>query len=360
MYRQVTIAVCLTAALSSAVSAQEPLNAPTGSTQTVTEPNPEPTFINVVGISNDYQVGPGDLLEIKVIDNTDLDQTLRVSAAGEISYPMLGLLRVGDLSAFEVEDLIATQLRNKGLIERPDVLVSVTEYHAKPIYVSGAVFTPKEFVMSQELTVADALLLAGGLRFNAADDALLYRRVSRRKTDAESSGSDGPAVTGGPGSDTEIIKVDLKPFKEGRFLEASLKLRRGDAIVVPDRQTNPFYVVGEVIDPRNYFFVPGKEMTVSQAVSMAGGPTATAKLSAILIVRTDTAGRREDITVDFVEILEGKQQDVVIHSHDVIFVPGSKVKTITHGMAMLTDEYILSETFRVGRRMQMPDGPEDR
>jgi polysaccharide biosynthesis/export protein len=303
----------------------------------IQQPDGPPPFMNVRGFSGDYQVGPGDLLDIQVVGNDALRQSLRVSNSGEISFPMLDLVPVAELTSFQIEAEIARRLTDKGLVNQPEVLVFIRDYQAKPVYVSGAVVNPGEFIMSQDLTVIDAILLAGGLRFNAADEGLLHRRSKQG---------------------VETIKVDLRPLKQGQFLESALPLKRGDSLVVPELYMNAFFVVGEVLDPRNFFYIPGKTLMASQAISSAGGPLPTAKLSDGMLVRYDAQGNRTELRVDWGAILSGKQPDFPIRPNDVIFVPGSKVKTITHGMLALSDAMVMGASFRVGRRMQLNDPAE--
>lgn len=345
MWRNVLVTVAALMIMSPGARGQQP-SAP------VAPAGPTTAFVNLSRVSNDYQVGAGDLLAIQVIGNADLTQELRISNSGEISFPMLGLIQVADLTTFEVEDAIASRLREKGLIKDPDVLVFVREYQAKPVYVSGAVVTPGEFVMSQELTASEAVLLAGGLQFNAADEGVIHRRSSGART--------GPlpvpeSSAGAP--DVEVIEFDLRPIKEGRFLENALSLRAGDVIIIPEMRMQPFYVVGELIEPRNFFYPPTKVLTASQAISWAGGPLPTAKMSKGILVRYDENGQRIERKVDYAAILKGKQPDFPIQPNDIIFIPGSRAKTLAHGMLGLADTMTMSAAFRIGRTYQLPDPP---
>jgi polysaccharide export outer membrane protein len=267
---------------------------------------------------------------------------------------MIGSISVADLTTIEIEAVIAARLKEKDLIQEPEVLVYISEYQAKPIYVSGAVINPGQFMMSQELTVMDAILLSGGLQFSSDDYALVHRRVSPQGGGTPASMSDASGV---PSPGTEVIKVDLRPFKEGRIAEADVPLRRGDVVVVPVRQLSAFFVVGEVIEPRNFAFSPQRQLTASQAISWAGGPTKTAKMSDGMLIRYDKNGERKEMTVDYAAILKGEQDDFPIEENDIIFVPGSKVKTIGQGMLMLTDNMVMQASFRIGRTYQQPDAP---
>jgi len=42
----------------------------------------------------DYKIGPEDLIEISVFEEEKLNKTVRVSSQGNISLPLLGILRV--------------------------------------------------------------------------------------------------------------------------------------------------------------------------------------------------------------------------------------------------------------------------
>lgn len=353
MSRSVWITIALLLVPAWPAVAQEPEEEPRQ--VIIRDPIAPEAFINVSGFSGDYQIGPGDQLDIQVLGREDLRSTVRVSNLGEINVPMLGLVPVLDKTTFEVEDEIALRLREAGLVLKPEVLASVLEYQAKPISVMGAVTTPGEFLMSQTLTLVDAILMAGGLRFNAADEAFLYRRPEGSSL-SPTVLSMSPGVTL-PG--VELVKVDLRPLKEGRFHEAdTTALRRGDVIVVPSEVVEQFFVVGDVLDPRNYMYTPGKPLMASQAISWAGGPLRTAKLSEGMLVRYDERGNRTEIKVDWGAIIRGKQQDFPIQPNDIIFVPGSAFKTITYGLLDLTGNMMQSTAFRIGRTYQLPDAPE--
>jgi polysaccharide export outer membrane protein len=308
-------------------------------------------------LSDDYQLGPGDLIEVQVVGHDDMTQSVRVSNSGEISLSRIGLLKVADLTSFDVESLVASKIREKELIREPDVLVFIREYQSKPIYVSGAVVTAGEFVMSRELTVADAILLAGGLRFNAGDEAYLHRRVS---LDAKSIPvADIASQPSLARAGDQVIKINLRPLKEGRFFEVEVPMKKGDVLVVPQRQMNSFFVVGDVIDPHNFVYPPGTTLMVSQAISWAQGPTPTAKMSEGMLVRYDSAGNRQESKVDYAAILSGRQPDFAIQPNDIIFIPGSVAKTISHGLVQATGVMIMQQSFRYGRQIEYSNRTSD-
>jgi hypothetical protein len=61
--------------------------------------------------------------------------------------------------------------------------------------------------------------------------------------------------------------------------------------------------------------------------------------------------------MDWGAIIRGKQKDFPIEPNDILFVPGSGIKTITHGLLLLTGNMMQSTAFRIGRTYQLPDAP---
>jgi polysaccharide export outer membrane protein len=90
-----------------------------------------------------------------------LGGTFLVSPEGMIGLPVIGKLRVSDKSTSEVAVRIAAELKQKaGLLAAPEVTVEIVEY--PPIYVVGAVTTPGSYQFRPDLTVLQALAIAGG------------------------------------------------------------------------------------------------------------------------------------------------------------------------------------------------------
>ncbi|MBN1568197.1 MAG: polysaccharide biosynthesis/export family protein [Acidobacteria bacterium] len=317
-------------------------------------------FQRLPGIAPDYQLGPGDLLTIDVTGNKALKRTVNISNSGNISFPFIGELRVEDLTAEELEVEIARRLKDQRLMKNPEVLVYIESYAAKPISVVGEVDCPGEYVMTQRLTIMDAILIAGGLDITASRYGYLHRRIAQDKG-AEKSRigepigrkpilnilSDGnaqqPEIMKSPeiaSPGTEVIKIDLQPAKEGGVIAPNIPLRAGDVLVVPRRNIRVFYVIGEVEKPGAYEIDSEASLPASQAISYAGGPAKTAKMADGILVRQKENGERQESKVDYSAILKGKQKDFEVLSNDVIFIPGSKAKTLGYGLLGILPETI--------------------
>jgi polysaccharide export outer membrane protein len=51
----------------------------------------------------DYQVGPEDLLEIGIFGQEKLNRTVRVSGQGDITMPLVGVVKVAGLTPQKIE-----------------------------------------------------------------------------------------------------------------------------------------------------------------------------------------------------------------------------------------------------------------
>jgi polysaccharide export outer membrane protein len=296
----------------------------------------EATFLRMPRLSPEYVLGEGDRLDIRVVDGGALNDALRaltVSNTGEITLPYVGSVQAAGLTASQLEETVARLLEDRQLIKQPAVLVYVTDYRAKPIYIMGQVDNPGEYMMSQELTLMEGILMAGGIDPGAGSFAYLHRR--------KAPGGPAPQVDrvleqptlAEP--NTEIITIDLRPLKKGGVPEPDVVLRKGDLLVIPTSADRRFYVLGDVRSPGSKEIPPPPErpLTVAQAIAQAGGPNKTAKLSEGLLVRySEKDGSREQHKVDFFAILRGDQPDIPILPNDIIFIPGSNAKTVAYGM----------------------------
>ncbi|WP_290525591.1 polysaccharide export protein [Alcanivorax sp.] len=137
-----------------------------------------PEEINLSDDQYDYQVGPGDVLQITVWDHPELTipaGSLRSSEEsgnwvhndGTIFYPYVGIINVEGLKVTEIRDMITERLSR--YIENPQVDVSVAAFRHKRIYVTGEVDEPGLYPVTNVPTrLIDAIGEAGGLT-TAAD-----------------------------------------------------------------------------------------------------------------------------------------------------------------------------------------------
>jgi protein involved in polysaccharide export with SLBB domain len=118
----------------------------------------------------DYKIGPSDLLDISVYQDKDMNRVVRVSQNGTVSFPLIGVVKVGGLSVIEAQDMLSDKL--KDFIVSPQITVFIKEYGNKKVFILGQVSKPGSYELPTEakLTVLEAVSLAGGFTNIAAPD----------------------------------------------------------------------------------------------------------------------------------------------------------------------------------------------
>ncbi|MBI3299542.1 MAG: polysaccharide export protein [Elusimicrobia bacterium] len=132
-----------------------------------------------------YLISPSDLVDVTVYRETDLNRTIRVNAAGEISLPLVGALKVGGLSIIDAERVISDKLRE--FLVNPQITIFIKEYSSKQVFILGEVKSPGALPLPSEapMTVLEAITKAGGFTGIAAPDRT---RVIRNTADGKSQG----------------------------------------------------------------------------------------------------------------------------------------------------------------------------
>jgi polysaccharide export outer membrane protein len=273
----------------------------------------------------DYKIGPEDLLEISVFEDEKLNKTVRVSSQGNISLPLLGILKVRGLTANEMEKEIRDLLAEK-YFQDPHVSVFIREYRNQRISVIGAVDKPGVFDVTGQKTVLEMLAMAGGLKGgpdNEAGELLFLIRSARPEEVGSKEKKDSEEQI------PQTFVIDLEELLVKGNLSLNLPVAHGDVINVP--VSGKIFVGGEVKNPGG-FTLKGKKMTVSQAITLAGGLKYEANGSEAKIFRYPEKGtERETLSVDVYAIQKGETEDTNLRENDIIIVPKSGVKGFLAG-----------------------------
>ena len=246
-----------------------------------------------------YIVGPKDVLSVSVVGVEALTRpSITVDADGTFDFPYVGRVQAAGLSVRGIEESLVTRLSKGGLILNPQVTVTVEKYRSQSVYVLGAVQEPGQITLEGNASIMSAIAKAGSMTRDAGSFVL----VNRRKAGLV---GDGP-VTDGAGPQTEQIRISRKDLELG--VVRDFLLRDGDTLVVPKAQV--FFVTGYVKAP-GQFVMEDENLTVLQAISMAGGPTERAATNRARVQRV-VDGKRVEMRV--------KMSDVV-QPNDTIVVP---------------------------------------
>ncbi len=155
-----------------------------------------------------YIIGEEDLLRISVWKDENITTDAVVRSDGMISVPLVNDVQASGLTALQLKDEITRRLME--YIPGVEVTVVVTEMRSNKVYIQGEVQRPGPQPFNGNLTVIQALALAGGLTPFADKNSIIILRASG-----------------------EQLQFDYSAVSRGRNLEQNVVLKRGDTIIVP-------------------------------------------------------------------------------------------------------------------------------
>jgi polysaccharide export outer membrane protein len=256
-------------------------------------PTPNPTYV----------VGPTDVLSIRVFDEPTLSCDCTVDADGSITFPLVGRVEIGGKTLRETETILTTLLR-KDYVRRAQVSVEVKNYRSRSIYVLGEVRQPGKYSIDNEVTLLEVIANAGSLT-PAAGNTIIIRR--QKDLTAPITGPADPEHDTG----IEIMRISYDDLREGRKL-SNISLQDGDTLFIPEAER--FYVSGFVRTPGTYVLKPN--MTVEQAVAVAGGLTERGTFRRLKIIRKDKNGKETEIKAKTTDLV--RANDIIKVSQRLI------------------------------------------
>jgi polysaccharide export outer membrane protein len=161
--------------------------------------------------ANGYRLQPGDVLQVVVWKETDLQSEVLIRPDGGISFPLAGDIEAAGLTTAELRAEMETRVRK--LIPDAVVTVSVKAPNGNQIFVLGKVNRPGAFPLLRPTDVAQALSLAGGATPFASTDKI---RVLHRDGSHETS-----------------TRFRYSDVARGRNLDQNILLHSGDTVIVP-------------------------------------------------------------------------------------------------------------------------------
>ena len=158
-----------------------------------------------------YIIGPQDMLAVNVWKEPDLSGNVQVRPDGKVSIPLLDDVQAAGLTAMGLSSEITTGL--KRYVADPRVTVVVTAINSRRIYVLGEVARAGSFTLLPDMTVLQAISVAGGLTQFAHGKKIYVLR------------NEGGKQTKHPFNYNRVLK--------GKRSEDNFTLNPGDTIVVP-------------------------------------------------------------------------------------------------------------------------------
>jgi polysaccharide biosynthesis/export protein len=115
---------------------------------------------DVIADSDQYIIGPEDVLHIYVWREDSLTKTVPVRIDGKISLPLVDDVKAAGLTPLQLKEAVTIAL--KGFVDNPNVSVTVMEANSFKVYVTGEVKQPGVLRIRSEVTLVKLITMAGG------------------------------------------------------------------------------------------------------------------------------------------------------------------------------------------------------
>lgn len=155
----------------------------------------------------EYQLFPGDEIEVATPTAPELTRTLRIGPDGRIQLPLIGQLMAADRTIQQLEFDASTAYARE--LRRPAVEVTLKTAGPSKVWVAGEVRTPGVYDMVGDTDALQAIIAAGD-----------FLPTARR--------SEVGLIRRGPGGVRMLRQIDLRPYRG-----ETVAVRRGDIIYVP-------------------------------------------------------------------------------------------------------------------------------
>jgi len=249
-------------------------------------------------IPADYQVGPGDILEVLLFGQRNSTHSLLINRDGIIQFPDIGPINVfeQDRDFLSIKNTINQKIK-KSLGDGVQSSISLGVLRSIPVFIVGQVKAPGRYMVSPHSSITSALRKAGGVTEKGS-----FRNISLKR--------DGK----------EVSSLDLYDLLIRGDDSADKKLIAGDVVFVPSVGSQ-ILVSGEVNIPALY--ESKGETTLASLIAMAGGLSPYAYSKMITIQRNNAFGRYDLRTVDFII-----EKNFPMKGGDIVEVPRTEKRFV--------------------------------
>jgi polysaccharide biosynthesis/export protein len=268
-----------------------------------------------------YMLGPGDVVEGKILGEDQFNFVSTVDEDGKIQVPFFeegvsAKCKTEKELRGDVAKLLSKYLKN------PQVSVRVIEGGRRsrpPAVVSGEVNLQQQVVLTRKARLLELITFAGGLKKEASGMIEVFHTQPPVCTDEEEAAFWKTQLASD--SDVPSRLYSYNTLKLGKDVSNPI-IYPGDLIVA--RKAPPVYVIGEVMTLKE-ITITESGLSLMEAVAQAGGFSREAKKKEITVQRLKPNSKeREFIKVNYEQIKSGKQKDLMLQPDDIVVVDKTK------------------------------------
>lgn len=249
------------------------------------------------------RLGPGFLVSLNVLDDSDFAGSFRIDDQGNIAVPIIGIVHVAGETPLEAKGQIEKVLLEKQILKHPQAVFTILEYSAPAVTIIGEVASPGRYPLLVPQKLVDVLARAGGPTLLAGNEVQI-----------NPGGSGGKPIFVHYSRNADPTKIE------------DVIIRPGDTVLM--KRAGVVYVLGAVNHPGGFVMQEEGKLNILQAISLAYGTSNVASTKTIYLLHKNGDGTEVDISVPYKQIVQGKMGDVQLHATDILYVPTSTTKSV--------------------------------
>jgi len=276
-----------------------------------------------------FRLGPGDAIEIEMLDQANSRATATLGPDGKIYYNLLPGTFIWGMTLSETKALLKSEL-SRFIRTAPEVSIRLRAVGSKRVWVLGNVATPGVYALATPTTILEVLAHAGGpvgLGGGTQDLTDLANSFILRNG--------------------ALLQVDLQRLIREGDLSQNIYLQPDDFIYLRPTAGRNVYVMGAVAQSGAHPLLEGT--TLVSALAGAGGIVPYAYGSQVAIVRGSLT-RPAIALVNYRSILRGKSPDVPLKEGDIVFVPFSPFRKLAQMGEEILSQFVRTMAINEGTR----------
>ncbi len=176
-----------------------------------------------------YRIQNGDKLSVKFFTNPDLnEQSITVRPDGRITLQIINDVKAEGLTVVELRS--ALEKAYDEVLLQPIITVSVIEFLAPHIFISGQIVKPGKYDLREAKTLMQAVFLAGGFTRDGNKKMVIHARPDGR-------------------GEWRIQAANVMGILNQKGTQKDIELRSGDYIYVPESRIAKFSRAVDIVRP---------------------------------------------------------------------------------------------------------------
>lgn len=242
-------------------------------------------------VSDDYTLGAGDQLFIRVWGSSSAEATVTIDRQGTVSFPKLGTLKLAGVKAGQMDAIVSAFFSK--FYKNIEVSVSLGKLRKITVFVVGQAKNPGSYSLTGQSTLTSALFASGGPNASGSLRKLQIKRQGQT-----------------------VAEFDLYNFLAKGDKSSDVKLLDGDVLFYP-KADGYMALIGK-LDAQAVFELKGQKDSLAEFISLAGGLPVTADPRRATLERIQP-GSDQPRSIQDVS-LTGEGQQAQVKNGDVLTV----------------------------------------